>query len=368
MPPRIYADYNATAPLLPELRESVAALMQSPFANPSSRHAAGRAARESLEHARSQVAHWLACPAEQVVFTATATEANATAVRGHLAASGKTAIVISAIEHPSITENAAGARVAPVYTNGVIDKDALAALLTDDVGVVAVMWANNETGVVQPVAAIAEMCQERGIRLHIDAVQAAGKLALRLRDIPADSFAVSAHKIGAPAGAAALIVTGRAPAPLFSGGGQERNVRGGTEPFHSALAFGLAAEVWREHGDAFRERMLAARVAFESAIGGLHGYAIASASVARIPNTSNVAASGVRGQAVLTALDLEGVAVSHGSACATGSLDPSPVLLAMQLSPAAARSAVRFSFGPYSSREDARAVAKKFSDAVARLR
>ena len=365
---RIYTDYNATSPLLPELREFVTGLMLEPVANPSSLHAPGRAARNQLEQARAEVATWLGCLGEQVVFTATATEANATALGGHALACGKRAVVISAIEHPSVTENVPGARIAPVFTNGVLDRDAFAALLTDEVGVVSVMWANNETGAVQPIRDVAAMCQARGIRLHVDAVQAAGKLPIRLSEIPADTFAVSAHKIGAPPGAAALIVCGRAPVSFIAGGGQEHGLRGGTEPYHCALAFGLAARVWREHGDAFRANMLAARIAFESAIGGLHGYTIASASVARIPNTCNVAVAGVRGQAVLTALDIEGVAVSHGSACATGSLDPSPALLAMGLSPAAARSAVRFSFGPHSTREEARTVAQRCANAVARLR
>jgi len=365
---RIYADYNATAPLLPELREPLVALMLEPVANPSSAHAAGLAARVKLENARAQVAAFLGCATEQVVFTSTATEANATALRGHALASGKRTVVISAIEHPSVTENVPGARVAPVFTNGVLDRDAFAALLTDDVGVASVMWANNETGAVQPVADIARLCAERGIRLHIDAVQAAGKLPIALRDIPADSFAVSAHKIGAPPGAAALIVTGRAPQAMIHGGGQERGLRGGTEPWHPAIAFGMAAELWRVQGDAYRETMRAARTVFEGAIGGIHGYTIASGSVTRVPNTSNVSVAGVRGQAVLTAMDLEGVAVSHGSACATGSLDPSPVLLAMQLSPAAARGAVRVSFGPHTTKEDARVVAQKFADAVGRLR
>ena len=365
---RIYADYNATAPLLPELREPLERLMREPFANASSHHALGRAARERLELARTQVASWLGCGDAQVVFTATATEANATALRGHLLASGKSAVVISSIEHPSVTENAPGARVAPVFTNGVLDRDAFAALLTADVGVASVMWANNETGAVQPVAEIARLCQARGVRLHIDAVQAAGKLPVALREIPADSFAVSAHKIGAPPGAAALIVCGRAPVALVVGSGQERGLRGGTETYHGAIAFGLAAELWRANGDAYRETMRAARATFEGAIGGIHGYTIASGSVTRVPNTSNVAVAGVRGQAVLTALDLESVAVSHGSACATGSLDPSPVLLAMQMSAAAARGAVRVSFGPHTSKEDARTVAERFTAAVGRLR
>jgi cysteine desulfurase len=365
---RIYADHNATSPLLPELREAVTALMREPFANPSSLHAAGRAARDKLERARGEIAAWLACGAEQVVFTATATEANAIALHGHAAASGKAGVVISAIEHPSVSENVPQARVAPVLANGVLDLDGFAALLTPDIGLAAVMWANNETGAVQPIAEIARLCRARAVRLHVDAVQAAGKLPIALREVGADSFAVSAHKIGAPPGAAALIVTGQTPTPLVAGGGQERGLRGGTEPYHAAIAFGWAAREWAAHGDAFRANMRAARVAFEGAIGGLHGYTIASGSVERVPNTSNVAAAGVRGQAVLTALDLAGVAVSHGSACATGSLDPSPVLLAMGLTPAAARAAVRFSFGPHATRDEARTAAALFGDAVTRLR
>jgi cysteine desulfurase len=222
-----------------------------------------------------------------------------------------------------------------------------------DAGVVCWMWANNETGAVQPIDDVAALCKRARVRLHIDAVQGMGKLLERT--LPGDTVALSAHKLGGMPGIGALLIEGAAPEPM----------RGGTEPVLQAVLFGEAMALWRTHGDLFRENMRAARDAFESAIGDA---GINARDQQRLPNTSNVLVPGVRGEALLTAMDLDGVAVSHGAACATGALDPSHVLLAMGLSIAEARTALRVSFGPESSAEEGRLVAECLLRCAARLR
>ncbi len=355
--------------MLPEIAPRMAALVATPFANPSSLHAAGEHAQDELQGARIALGSWLDADPHQVVFTASATEANALALHGHLAASAKNITLISSIEHPSVSENAGGeVYFAPVDGDGRLRLDEFAALLSTDIGVVSVMWANNETGAVQPIAEVAALCREHGVRLHVDAVQAAGKLPISLRALGADSYAVSAHKVGAPPGAAALIVCGHPPNGWMIGGGQQGGLRGGTEPFHSALLFSYAAEAWAEHGDSWRANMRAARDAFERGLQGAADVRVVAHAVERLPNTSSVLAPGVRGQAVLSALDLAGISISHGAACATGSLEPSPVLLAMGCSATEARSALRVSFGPTATPAEGDAVAQALLDAIKRLR
>lgn len=342
---RLYADHNATSPLLPEIRERVLALLESPLGNPSSPHALGRRARAAIDTARVSIAALVGCESERVVFTATATEANAIALQGRVIAAG-------AIEHPSVLENAKRAELRLAKA----DRDGITRALDLSADLVTLQAANNETGVIQPVAELVGKC-----RLHVDAVQALGKMPA----IPsgADSYAVSSHKIGGLPGAAALIVD--KATPLWRGGGHERGQRGGTESALAIVAFGLAADAWREHGDRFRANMLAARDAFEH---GLSDCEVLGANVARLPNTSCLLVPGVRGEALLSALDLVGIAVSHGSACATGSLEPSHVLLGMGLSDDVARTAIRLSFGPHAREEDGARAARSLMTCAERLR
>jgi cysteine desulfurase len=347
--PRIYADHNATSPLLEALRPRVAALFDTPLANPSSLHADGRAARAAIDRARESVAALCGVQPAQIVFTATATEANALALNVEVQT-----IASSAIEHPSVLETLkrrSNVTFVPASRDGLTQPFPRADLSV-------LVWANNETGVVQPIASLAG-------RKHVDAVQALGKLDIVMGG--ADTYAISAHKLGGLPGAAALVITGEAPKALWRGGGHEHGLRGGTENLHAIVAFGWAAELWREQGATFRANMRAARDAFEAA---LHGFdhAVIGAQNERLPNTSNVLVPGLRGEALLSALDLAGVAVSHGSACATGSLEPSHVLLACGFSEDEARTALRVSFGPMSSAEEGREVATRLLTCAARLR
>jgi cysteine desulfurase len=346
---RRYADHNATSPLFGPLVALADDLVGTAFANPSSAHSEGRKAKELLERARAQIG-------ERVVFTASATEANALAIEGHLRASGKRKVVVSAFEHPSVIENAKRFDALIVADLGKLEE----ALV--DAGLCCVMWANNETGAVHDIDAVAAICRRAGVRLHIDAVQGLGKL--EERTLPGDTAAISAHKIGALPGVGALLINGLPPAPVLKGGGQQDGLRGGTEPVMQAILFGEAVALWRRDGARFRAAMRSARDAFEAALGAL---TINARSGPRLPNTSNVLVPGVRGEALLSAMDLDGVAVSHGAACATGALEPSHVLLAMGLSAADARRAIRVSFGPESSAEEGAAVAQILLQAASRL-
>lgn len=374
---RIYADHNATSPLLSGLRDQLSALLSAPPANPSAVHPAGQRVRNILESARVSVARLVDADPSEVTFVGSATEANATALYGHFSAhyaNGKRPrLLVSSIEHPSVIENAkhlkrSGAMVQTIrcQPNGLIDLEHLRELCAGhDVACIALMFANNETGIVQSVQDAVQIAREFGIAIHVDGVQGAGKCDLSVTDLGANSFTLSAHKLGAMAGVAALV--GEPLTPLFPGGGQEAGQRGGTQAWQAAALFGAACDLWREHGITYRHAMRSARDAFESAIQSSDCVVIGS-EVERLPNTSQIIVHGVRGQALLSAMDLDGVAVSHGSACATGSLSPSPVLLAMGLNESDARSAVRVSFGPESSAAEGVAVARVLLACAARLR
>lgn len=376
--PRIYADHNATSPLLADLRAPVAALFDDSFANPSAAHALGQLARARLATARTRIAGFLGVPADTLVFTASATEANASAVAGHVRAAGRARrrALISAIEHPSVIENARllardGVTVERIPTNpsGVVDVARLRAQLGDDVALVAVMWANNETGVVQPVAEVAAVSRAAGARVHVDAVQAAGKLDISLAGSGADTLTVSAHKLGSLPGVGLLVEVGRAPAPWMPGGGQQNGRRGGSEPWHAIMALALASDEWLAHGAEFRANMQAARSAFEHTL-RREGFShtVLGHDAARLPNTTCLLVPGVRGQALLSALDLAGVAASHGAACSTGALEPSPALLAMGVDATTARSAMRLSFGPESTAAEGHEAARRLIACATRLR
>lgn len=374
---RIYADHNATSPLLSGLREQLSALLSVPPANPSAVHPAGQRVRGVLEDARVSVARLVDANPNMVTFVGSATEANAAALYGHFLAhyaNGKRPrMLISSIEHPSVIENAkhlerSGALVQTIrcQPSGLIDLEHLRDLCAGhDVACIALMFANNETGIVQSVQDAVQIAREYGIPIHVDGVQGVGKCELSVSKLGADSFTLSAHKLGAMAGVAALI--GKPLAPLFPGGGQEAGQRGGTQAWQAAALLGAACDLWHEHGKTYRHAMRSARDAFEAAIKSSNCMVV-GCDVERLPNTSQIIVPQVRGQALLSAMDLDGVAVSHGSACATGSLSPSPVLLAMGLEQANARSAVRVSFGPEDSAANGEAVARVLLGCAARLR
>jgi cysteine desulfurase len=319
--PRLYLDANATEPMRPEVIAAMAEAMALP-GNPSSVHAEGRAARRILEEAREAIAARFGARGRDVVFTSGGTEANALAIRG-LAAGRR--VLVGATEHPAVLV-AAGpeAEVIPVLADGTLDLGALeAALGAGGPALVAVMAANNETGVLHPVEAIAALCQAHGALLHLDAVQMPGRLPFTLG--PADSMALSAHKLGGPKGVGALLLRpGLDPAPLLTGGGQESGRRGGTEALPAIAGFAAAITCPRPEG------LAALRDALEAGVKGLAPEVVIAGSAApRLPNTTSLILPGVAAETQVIALDLAGVAVSAGAACSSGKVRQSHVLAAM---------------------------------------
>ncbi|CAN7168521.1 cysteine desulfurase family protein [Phenylobacterium sp. LjRoot225] len=353
----IYLDYNATAPVRPEAAAAVAQALQA-GGNPSSVHAAGRAARARVEHAREAVAELIAAPASTVIFTSGGTEANALAIESAVAA-GSRRLIVSAIEHDSVIEaaRASGAAVEllPVSGDGVADLEWLHTRLAawdaaDGRPFVALMLANNETGVIQPVAQAAELIRAADGWLHVDAIQAAGKIGVDSRAIGADTLSVSAHKLGGPQGVGALTFGPRANlSRRLHGGGQERGRRAGTENVPGICGFGAAAKAAREVLEQMAVQAgwrdaAAARLTAEGAV-------VLGEAAARLPNTLCLAEAGAPAELQVMTLDLAGVMVSAGSACSSGKVKPSHVITAMGRTDLA-DCAIRISGGWASTEED----------------
>jgi cysteine desulfurase len=365
---RIYLDHNAGAPLRPEVRAAVARFCETDEAsNPAAVHRSGQRARRALEQAREQVAHFIGAAAREVVFTGCGTESNNLAIRGIAGAHpARHRIITSAIEHSSILaplENLAGhgfdvVRLTP-DREGRIAPAAVTTALDDNTALVTMGLANAEVGTIQDVAAMAEPIARAGALFHIDAAQAAGRIPLCVGDLRCDLLTISGHKLGAPAGIGALYVrSGVALAPTMLGGPQEAGMRAGTPNLLGAIAFGVAAEAAGAHlaGESARVAMLAAQLLERLCASipdlRLNGPKIVpmtdpmtDPTIDRIGNTLNLTFPGVLGESLLIALDLEGVEVSMGSACAAGAVEPSHVLLAMGLSRDEARSSLRLSLG-----------------------
>jgi cysteine desulfurase len=346
---RTYFDWNATAPLRPEARAAMLAALDA-SGNASSVHGEGRTARQRVEAARRRVAALVGgAKVNQVTFVSGATEANALALQPGIA----DRLFVSAVEHPSVL---AGGRFAqeqveilPVDGNGIVDLDALAgALVMAERPLVSVMLANNETGVIQPIAEIAAIVHAANGLLHVDAVQAAGRIPVDMCALGADLMSLSSHKIGGPQGAGALIVgSGQNLKPLIRGGGQERGLRAGTENVAAIAGFGAAAEAALAGPDAEAGRMAALRERLEGGLRAATPDAIIFAhGVGRLPNTTLVAVPGVKAETALIAFDLNGFALSSGAACSSGKVAASHVLAAMGVEPALARGAIRISLGP----------------------
>ncbi len=366
MPRAAYLDWNATAPLRPEVVAAMAEALAR-TGNPSSVHRWGREARRTLEKARAQVAALVGAAPSEVVFTSGGTEANGLALRG---LAGRQ-LLVSAIEHDSVRQAADGAAMIPATPEGMVDLAALERMLADDKrpALVSLMLANNETGVIQPVAEAARLAHAKGALLHCDAVQAAGKIAVDRAALGADLLALSAHKLGGPQGVGALVVAGAVPlAALQTGGGQERGRRAGTENLPGIAGFGAAASVAAERlrdyaAVALLRDQAERRLAAIAPDAPIHG-----AQAPRLANTLCIGMPRVPAATQVMALDLAGVMVSAGAACSSGKLRRSQVLEAMGVDAAAAESAIRISLGWSSSAIDIDQLVEAWGALYARTR
>ena len=376
---RIYLDHNATTPVDPRVADAMNDAVRECFGNPSSIHAFGQTAKAALDDARSAVAELLGARPNDVIFTGGGTEADNLALRGVAEAmlpAGRRRIVASAIEHEAVlnTLKALSKRgwtttLLPVGAAGVVEPAALEAAITDQTALVSVMHANNEIGTLQPVSRLAGIAHRHGALFHTDAVQTAGKLPIDVTALGVDLLSISAHKFNGPKGAGALWIRRgtRLVAPL-TGGRQERNRRAGTENVPAIVGLGVAAGLAAGKPAAEAARSGALRDRLETALLERIPDTTVNGAGERVPNTTNVSFHGVEAEALLIALDLEGIAVSTGSACSSGTLEPSHVLRAMGLTPRRAQSSIRFSLGLGNTEDEVERVADVLPPLVAKLR
>ena len=347
----VYFDHNATTQLDSRVLEAMLPWLQLQSGNPTSRHAFGRSARDAIEYARTQVAQACGAYANQVIFTGSGTEANNFAIKGMAASQPVSQILSSAIEHPCVSRPAfamqtLGYTSQPIAVNslGKVDLTQLKNQLKTPTGLVSVMLANNETGVVQDIADIAQLARASGALMHTDAVQGLGKIDVNFTDLNVHAMTVSSHKIHGPQGAAALILDKRVDIqPLLHGGGQERGLRSGTENVAAIVGFGLACELAANNLATYQAHTQALRDQFEQGLASMK-VTIFGKQVARLSNTSFFAVNDIEGETLVMALDRQGYAVASGSACSSDSTEPSHVLLAMGIHADVARGAVRVSF------------------------
>jgi len=363
-----FLDYNAGAPARPEVARAMAEALAE-GGNPSSVHAAGRRARARVEAARQAVAKLVGADPSGIVFTSGGTEANALALAG----AGRRRLLVSAVEHASVLDAAAGAGIVPVDGDGVIDLDALAGMLAAETSpaLVSVMLANNETGTIQPVRRAAEIAHAAGALIHCDAAQAAGRMSVSMSELAVDFLTLSAHKMGGPAGIGALALANPdfPLAPLLLGGGQERRRRAGTENLSGIVGFGVAAAIseWElVEGDTI-SRLEHLRDRLEgAALERVPGAVAIGRAASRLPNTVCLALPGIPSQTQVMALDLAGVMVGAGAACSSGKVAASRVLAAMGLAPRVAGSAIRVSLGWASGERDVAGFVEAWSELAGR--
>ncbi len=353
----IYLDWNASAPLVPAAVDAMARALRELPGNASSIHSFGQQAKAALDDARSAVAALVGGEPSEVVFTGGGTESDNLALRGvaeAVEASGRRHLVASAIEHEAVLNTAKvlakrGWTITwlPVSKSGVVDPASLREALTDDTSIVTVMHANNEIGTIQPIAELARLAHERRAVFHTDAVQSAGKIPVRVSDLGVDLLSVSAHKLGGPKGVGALwIRRGVSMHPVITGGRQERGRRAGTENVPAIVGFGVAAALAASHAELDAPKVSALRDRLERGLlERIPGAVVNGDAASRVPNTSNISFQGIEAETLLIALDLDGIAVSTGSACSSGTLEPSHVLRAMGLPSPRVQSAIRFSLG-----------------------
>jgi cysteine desulfurase len=377
---RVYFDYNATTPAAPAVREAVARVTADQFGNASSVHFFGQQAKAVLDDARSAVARLIGGDPSEVVFTSGGTESDNFAIRGAaeaLEATGRRHLVASAIEHEAVlnTLRALARRgwsstIVPVDRSGIVSPDRLREAVTDRTALVSVMHANNEIGTIQPIAELARIAHERGALMHSDAVQSIGKIPVNVAALEVDLLSLSAHKFNGPKGAGALwIRRGTRLLPILTGGKHERNRRAGTENTPAIAGLGVAAQLAEAKMAAEAARVGILRDRLEKGIlERVTGTAVNGAPDRRVPNTTNISFDRVEAESLLIALDLEGIAVSTGSACSSGTLEPSHVLRAMGLPPHRTQNSLRFSLGLFSTDEEVDRVIDVLPAVVEKLR
>jgi cysteine desulfurase len=379
MTSRIYLDHNATTPPAPEVIEAITRALGEPFGNASSIHTFGQRAKAAIDEARTSVARLIGAEPGDLVFTGSGTESDNLALRGVIAAATgpRRRLVVTAIEHEAVVNTAAALEragcpvtVLPATRAGAVDPSTLGATPGDDVALVSVMLANNETGVIQPVTEFASLAHARGAVCHTDAVQAAGKIPVDVGALGVDLLSIAAHKFGGPKGVGALwMKRGVSLSGVITGGRQERNRRAGTENVPGIVGFGVAAAIARRRLAAESARLASLRDRLEAGIlTSIPRSAVNGADAERVPNTANIAFDGVEAESLVIGLDLEGIAVSTGSACSSGTLEPSHVLKAMGLPHGRVQSSIRFSLGSTTTVEEIDRVLAVLPVLVERLR
>jgi len=373
---RVYLDNNATSPLLPEVFEAMRPYFFDKFGNASSIHQQGQQARAAVEHAREHVADLVNCRPAEIVFTSGGTEGDNLALFGMLAPGDH--VITSTVEHHAVLNACkrledTGSEVTylPVDTRGLVDPDDLRRAIRPNTKLISIIFANNETGVLQDVNAIGAIAAEADVYFHTDAVQAAGKVPIDVKEIRCDLLTMTAHKMHGPQGAGALFVRkGTVLQPLFYGGRHERSRRAGTENLPGIVGLGKAAEMARlAFSDGSVSRIATLRDRLETAIlGALDQVLLNGDSAHRAPNTTNIVFECLEGEAMVIALDLKGLSVSTGAACSSGAIEPSHVLTAMGLSPDRARASIRFSLGKQNTADDIDFALRLVPEVVARLR
>ncbi len=369
-------DANATTPVLPEVLEAMRPWFLESFGNASSIHQPGQRARAAVEQARAHVAKLLGCRPAEIVFTSGGTESDNTALFGMVRPGDH--LITSSIEHHAVLHVAERLRergvevtFLPVSTEGLVDPQDVGRAIQPNTKLISVMYANNETGAIQPVAEIGKIAREAGVRFHTDAVQAAGKLPLDVETLGVDLLSISGHKMHAPQGTGVLYIRkGLQLEPMIFGGSHERQRRAGTENVPGIVGLGKAAEIALEnlHSGGV-ERLAALRDRLEQGIvAAVPGAGVHSGAVPRTANTSSIYFDHLEGEALVIALDLRGLATSGGSACMSGATDPSHVLLAMGVTPKHARASIRFSLSKLNTDEDVDAALEIVPAAVERLR
>ena len=377
---RVYFDYNATTPPSPEVVERVAAATRDLFGNASSVHHFGQQAKAALDEARSSVAALIKADPSEVVFASGGTESDNFALRGiadALEPAGRKHLVASAIEHEAVlnTLKALARRgwrttLIPVDQSGVVSAERVREALAEDTAIVSVMHANNEIGTIQPIAEIAALARERGAVMHTDAVQSAGKIPIDVKALGVDLLSLSAHKFNGPKGAGILYVKrGTRMQPILTGGKHERNRRAGTENTPAIVGMGVAARLAMQKMATEAARLADLRDRLENGIlAAVSGTVVNGGSSPRVPNTTNISFDRIEAESLLIALDLEGIAVSTGSACSSGTLEPSHVLKAMGFPVHRTQNSLRFSLGLFSTADEVDRVVATLPRLVEKLR